>query len=460
MADGCYEVFNFDTRDSDFDFAVEDEGSVSLLRFTRKRDNKPDDSVLIWVKTEWIDKIRREIDMKGKQTMKEKQEEINEATEDNELLKAEDEAAKSAETDATPPENTDAHEAAITKLFMYSSVMRMCLKVAGEVIEKEGLVSPALTGDDLKLNHKQIADLKCQIALALFNRSTRVMPEQGAIFAKALECLNMLMKDKQAEPTAYAPFMTSLPDCEHPVKDKQAETERTEKVRSEMPTAYAPFMTSLPDCEHPGLRALYDYSVGFENGSPVWLAAHNLIESMIVKSFSSQGLYGMIDMLVCPHCRALVPVEKFRSGELWDEKENKDAEMDRIAEERVVREPEQEMIDVPGLGRVPMKKTPGIFITGLPSPETCAHPGLRTLHDYWADRVGRNLDRADEVVVAIIDAMTVTGENIDQSLRCSFCCTRIPVVDIEAGIPWRNEAVKARTEAIEAEEAEKEKAEK
>lgn len=62
MADkGQYQVFNFDTGDSEFDFAVENKGSISSLTFTRKRQGKPDDTVFMWVKTEWLDKIREEL---------------------------------------------------------------------------------------------------------------------------------------------------------------------------------------------------------------------------------------------------------------------------------------------------------------------------------------------------------------------------------------------------------------
>ncbi len=64
MAGGQHEIFNFDTRDSDFEFGIWDRGSISLLTFTRKREGFPDDNVLMWVKTEWLDKIREQIDLR------------------------------------------------------------------------------------------------------------------------------------------------------------------------------------------------------------------------------------------------------------------------------------------------------------------------------------------------------------------------------------------------------------
>ncbi len=57
--EGQHEIFNFDTGDSEFDFIIDKKGAVSFLSFIRRRQDQPDDTVKIWVKTEWLDKIRK-----------------------------------------------------------------------------------------------------------------------------------------------------------------------------------------------------------------------------------------------------------------------------------------------------------------------------------------------------------------------------------------------------------------
>lgn len=64
MADkGQHEVFNFDTPGSEFECAIErkeylpGESTLSSMTFTRKRQGKPDDTVFLWLKTEWLDVI-------------------------------------------------------------------------------------------------------------------------------------------------------------------------------------------------------------------------------------------------------------------------------------------------------------------------------------------------------------------------------------------------------------------
>ena len=59
---GQHAIFNFDTPDSEFDCAVERGKSVlSSITFTRKRKGKPDDTVFLWLKTEWLDSIVKAI---------------------------------------------------------------------------------------------------------------------------------------------------------------------------------------------------------------------------------------------------------------------------------------------------------------------------------------------------------------------------------------------------------------
>ena len=59
--EGQYAIFNFDTVDSEFDFAVDTKRSLSSVTFTRRRPGKPDDIVFIWLKAEWLDKIREKL---------------------------------------------------------------------------------------------------------------------------------------------------------------------------------------------------------------------------------------------------------------------------------------------------------------------------------------------------------------------------------------------------------------
>lgn len=62
---GQWQVFNFDTPGAEFAFDLEPYGSISLLTFTRQRPDEPTDTVLIWVKTDWLDKIRERLSVGG-----------------------------------------------------------------------------------------------------------------------------------------------------------------------------------------------------------------------------------------------------------------------------------------------------------------------------------------------------------------------------------------------------------
>lgn len=184
------------------------------------------------------------------------------------------------------------------KVGEYGGLMLKCFHEATRICEEAEVLKPALTGDELKYPRR--GELKCQIALALFNRSTREMPEQGIIFSKALEYLTMLMKDKQAE------------------------TERMAKLRENVPyspSVYGPVMASVSECKHPGLRVLYDYTRAFQNDKSMRGVVDKIIKSMIVKSLAPYGLKVDLDMLGCPQCQALVPLEQFSSGKLWENEE-------------------------------------------------------------------------------------------------------------------------------------------
>ena len=58
---GQFEVFNFDTQGAAFDCDVVLKAKISSLTFTRERPGKPVDTVLLWVKTEDLDKIREKL---------------------------------------------------------------------------------------------------------------------------------------------------------------------------------------------------------------------------------------------------------------------------------------------------------------------------------------------------------------------------------------------------------------
>jgi len=58
---GQHSIFNFETPGADLDFAAQTSGSLTRLVFTRKREGEPDDSLLLWVKTEWIERIMHEL---------------------------------------------------------------------------------------------------------------------------------------------------------------------------------------------------------------------------------------------------------------------------------------------------------------------------------------------------------------------------------------------------------------
>lgn len=59
---GQHKIFNFDTSGAEFDVEVEVVESVSYLTLTRTRPDKPDDTMSFWVKTEWLETIKKAID--------------------------------------------------------------------------------------------------------------------------------------------------------------------------------------------------------------------------------------------------------------------------------------------------------------------------------------------------------------------------------------------------------------
>ena len=168
----------------------------------------------------------------------------------------------------------------------YGKVMLDCFDVAIEIVENAGL------GDS--------AELQTRIALALFGRAARVLPEQEQVFSKALKYLDILGKEKEADMA------------------------RGERLREFMPIT-RPFLSGMghgvilssATCHHPGLRMLHVHLS--EPGDSV----SEIIEAMTISGFVKDSG----EFLMCPHCRAFLPVEKVRNGELW----NAEAEASRKA---------------------------------------------------------------------------------------------------------------------------------
>ena len=67
--DGQHEVFNFDIEDSAFDFETETIGYVTSLKFIRKREGKPDDTVFIWLRTDWVLEVREALSLEATRVM-------------------------------------------------------------------------------------------------------------------------------------------------------------------------------------------------------------------------------------------------------------------------------------------------------------------------------------------------------------------------------------------------------
>lgn len=57
LEQGTYEVFDFNTDEAEFDVKMTSGLSQSRLMFRRIRKDKPDDFLIIFLKTEWLEKI-------------------------------------------------------------------------------------------------------------------------------------------------------------------------------------------------------------------------------------------------------------------------------------------------------------------------------------------------------------------------------------------------------------------
>ena len=191
----------------------------------------------------------------------------------------------------------------VAKAVLNGELMLKCFDIASDIIGKVGFT----------LGGKLLPELLTKIAISLFERSTSVTPEQGMVVGTALEYLSLLMKDKEAA------------------------IERQEKLEATI--APSPRLWSTCDlgrplssavCGHPGLRAIYSYFVG--GGARSLIA--DIIDAMTLPGLTEDSP----DFLLCSHCRSRVPVEKFKSGELWSEEAEASREAAKPAEEKAENE--------------------------------------------------------------------------------------------------------------------------
>lgn len=175
-----------------------------------------------------------------------------------------------------------------------ANLMVICFERATWIMEKEGLwPEPALVSSDLGAVQIAGSELKTVIALALFQKSTRVIPEQEKIFGKAIEYMNLLTKEKVEQ------------------------MERSEELRDSVPFMPTFGVTTVQSamCEHPGLKMLYDKLDGFGCDSYVGKVLEEILEGMRMSGPTDDhpGFF------ICGHCRSLIPLDAFRSGEPWNE---------------------------------------------------------------------------------------------------------------------------------------------
>lgn len=205
-----------------------------------------------------------------------------ESEEDEETT--EEETTEEEDSQPEPPDDpTDRQEAKVAE---YTELMHHCFDGAMAVMEMAELV-----GEVGELDK----DLKTRIALKIFDRATMVPAAQDKIFEAGLEFLCLLMKEKEAD------------------------RKREEELRGSMPVMRGTFgmasFSSSAMCAHPGLHALYDYMTGTELDGDVNTVVEDIVSNMTVggPTIDDPGF------LFCGFCRALIPVDKFKTGELWSE---------------------------------------------------------------------------------------------------------------------------------------------
>jgi len=194
----------------------------------------------------------------------------------------------------------------------YGSFLEQCFDIATSVMETHEMME----GEGID------RPLQSAIAFRIFDRCTRETSGLETMVQMAMSYLSMI------------------------IQDKATESERSAELR-----ASAPFMPSfgagflhVGECKHSGLKALHeqldvdikpplDLPAGMEREG--WAktggadAAAAIIQAMTLETGADTG----VGALMCPHCRALVPVDKVTSGELWsDEPEPEEAEEEEETE--------------------------------------------------------------------------------------------------------------------------------
>ncbi len=173
-------------------------------------------------------------------------------------------------------------------------LMLRCIEVADGIMKETKILAPAV-GQDYERFEIARCEMQARMALDIYRTVTKVVPAQAQIFAKGLDYLGLLMDEKAAD------------------------VKRSEELKASMPT-FPPFIASVPACEHPGLKALWVAltSIGTRDVGEDHIAdwGQGVIDAMSFRPTLDDEYF-----LLCSHCRAIVPLDKFMSGELWDDKE-------------------------------------------------------------------------------------------------------------------------------------------
>lgn len=190
----------------------------------------------------------------------------------------------------------------------FGSFMEQCFDIATTVMETHEM----LEGEGID------RQLQASIAFRLFDRCTRETSGLETMVQMALHYMGIM------------------------VQEKAAENERMAELR-----ARTPFMPrfggiiSVEECKHPGLKALHEQldvirpslklPAGLEpekaGGAD---AAAAIIQAMTLKTADEDA----VEALLCSHCRALVPLDKVTSGELWSQDEEEADEEEEETERR------------------------------------------------------------------------------------------------------------------------------
>lgn len=170
------------------------------------------------------------------------------------------------------------------KVAMYRDRMVESFDAALVVMEKAEL----LAEEGVHLDAQVRLDAQLRIALTIFDRATRQMPEQEKIFGLALQ---------------YAALF---------IEEKTADIKHSQELR-----AGAGFIPSVPPppspCNHEGLKALREALMCEDDLS------HAAIDALSVTRDPGPDVDVTIRRMLCPHCLAYVLTDMVESGHLWRE---------------------------------------------------------------------------------------------------------------------------------------------